>query len=274
MNNIKEIKSSDGYTLKYYVWNNDAAKDVIFLIHGFMSHSMWLKPQMEALNNLGYKVVGIERRGAGINRENLGDAPSAQQLLDDHEIVINEESEGKNIYIIGWCLGAVIAINYVHSTKKQIKGIILSAPSIFPQESLIKRAIEIGAHPIGEYSEKELPLAIQESDFTQGPLLYSFILKDENRIKSISSRFYEIQKKMSQSAWVKVSTKKVNTPMLVILAKRDLVVDNKRTEDVFSSLRNCHIEYIDAGHGIQFEKGEEFVEVISSWLNKLEKSEI
>jgi alpha-beta hydrolase superfamily lysophospholipase len=264
---IRTIDASDGYPLQYYVWGAKQKDRAIFLLHGFMSHSLWLESQLKALGSSGFKVVGIERRGAGINRRDLGDAPSAQQLLEDIDLIIAREATDMSVYVFGWCLGGVIALNYLHFTKKAIEGLILSTPSIFPQEALIERAKQMGAHPTGDYSGTDLPLAIQEDDFTRGPMLADFILRDELRTKRISVRFYEIQKKMAQSAWAKLSARKVPVPVLLIIAEKDVVVDNRRTISAFSAIENCVIRRINAEHGIQFEKGDELTQTITEWLS-------
>ena len=268
MRQIREIQASDGYPLRYYVWDAPEAAHVVFFIHGFMSHTLWVQPQLNTLRRLGYKVVGIERRGAGINRLHLGDAPSAQQLLDDHELVIACEGKEKKIHIWGWCLGGVIALNYISHTKQHLTSLMLAAPSIFPQEHLVERAKRIGAHPVGPCTAVELPLAICEEDFTKGPQLKSFILKDTLRTNRVSYRFYEIQRKLSQAAWVSALKGTLQLPTLLILGSQDVIVDNVRTESVFKPLRACQITHIDAGHGIQFEKGDELTTALTNWLDR------
>jgi alpha-beta hydrolase superfamily lysophospholipase len=269
MYEIRDITATDGYKLQYYVWgDNDVNDSVVFYIPGYMSHTLWQEPQLQELAKQGYKVVGIDRRGGGINNHGeAGDAPSIDQLLEDHDTIINREAGGGPMHIWGWCLGGVFAINYICRAQNKINSLLLTTPSIFPQEHLVKRALKIGAHPIDENIEKELPLAIKEDDFTKGAALYDFILKDKKRTKRITSRFYRIQKLMCQYAWVKVQGKSLKIPTRLILAKRDVIVNNEMTENVFKSLENCEIHYIDTEHGIQFENSPVLMDSVCSWLN-------
>lgn len=271
MYKIRDIVASDGYQLKYYVWNGKGANGAVFYIPGYMSHTLWQEPQLEALSEAGYKVVGIDRRGGGINQKNSGDVPSVEQLLDDHEIIVTREGLNSNKHIWGWCLGGVIAINFAFHTSNKINSLVLSAPSIFPQQHLVERAAKMGAHPEDENIETYLPLAIQEDDFTKGPALRNFILKDEKRTKKITSRFYRIQKKMCQYAWLKIQGKKLDIPTKLILADKDIVVDNQWTHKIFSPLENCKIQFMDTDHGIQFEKGQELSDSVISWLDRQSK---
>lgn len=269
MYEIRDMVATDGYKLQYYVWGDNAVNEgVVFYLPGFMSHTLWQESQLEALAERGYKVVGIDRRGSGINNYGkAGDAPSIEQLLEDHDIIIDREAKGGPRHIWGWCLGGVFAINYVCWAHSKIDSLLLAAPSIFPQEHLAERALRLGAHPTDENLESEMPIAIIEDDFTRGPALHNFILKDKKRIKRITYRFYLIRKQMCQYAWIKVQGKKLKIPTRLILAGRDVIVDNDMTEKIFKPLKNCEIQYIDAGHGIQFDNTEALMDSVWTWLN-------
>ncbi len=273
MYEIKEIIASDGYQLKYYLWNNQGNKGVVFYIPGYMSHTLWQEPQLEALSSIGYKVVGMDRRGGGINQNNAGDAPSIKQLLDDHEIIVTREGNTNGNHIWGWCLGGVIAINFVFHTRNVIDSLVLSAPSIFPQTHLIERATKMGAHPEDDSVGIDLPLAIQENDFTTGPALEGFILKDELRTKKITYRFYQIQKKMCQYAWMKIQGERLKIPTVLILAKKDVIVDNQLTQQIFLSLENCKTVFVDTEHGIHFENPKALLDIVFYWLAEHQTSE-
>jgi pimeloyl-ACP methyl ester carboxylesterase len=211
-------------------------------------------------------VVGIDLRGCGCNKGTTEEVTSMEQLLDDLERVVKREATGR-VHMWGWCLGGVMAINLYFHSPGLVESLVLSAPSIFPQRHLVERAAQMGAHPADETVEGVLPLAIQEGDFTKGPALEEFILRDDKRRKTTTVCFYRIQKKLCQYAWFKVQAKKLEAPVFLILAARDVVVDNAWTEKIFSPLKNCRIKVIDSEHGIQFERGAELAESVSSWLS-------
>lgn len=267
MRQIEEVLASDGYPLRYYVWDVPDATEVVFFVHGVMSHSLWAGSQLESICTSGRKVVGIERRGAGINTLDIGDAPSVQQLLEDIDLVVAREAGGRASHIWGWCLGGVIALNFARYTRRHLSSLILAAPSIFPTDTVVERERTISAGLTGPSPGEELPLAVHEDDFTDGPQLKSFILKDELRLRSTTARFYEIQKKLSQAAMVSLMRRDLQLPTILILGAGDTVVDNVKTQEVFSRLPDCRTIYLDARHGIQFERGAELTQTILDWLS-------
>ena len=237
-----------------------------------MSNVLWQEMQLETLSSSGYKVVGIDLRGCGCNEETTEEVTSIEQLLDDLERIVKREATGRTVHLWGWCLGGVIAINLHFHSPSLVQSLVLSAPSIFPQRHLVERAAQMGAHPQDETVETILPLAIHEDDFTKSPALEEFILKDDKRRKTTTSCFYRIQKKMCQYAWFKVQAKKLEAPVYLILAARDVVVDNEWTQRIFSPLENCQIKMIESEHGIQFERAAELSESLSWWFSRYDGS--
>ena len=76
--------ASDGYRWKYRrICGRRRVKGEIVFLHGIQSHAGWYEYSCTRFSQAGYQVSFLDRRGAGMNEESRGDAPSFRRLLDD-----------------------------------------------------------------------------------------------------------------------------------------------------------------------------------------------
>ena len=71
---LGQIRTRDGKSLSFRKWSG--AADVIIFLHGVESNSGWFTPFASRLNEKGFTLYGLDRRGSGLNRENRGDISS------------------------------------------------------------------------------------------------------------------------------------------------------------------------------------------------------
>ena len=82
--NIEEFPASDGYRWRYrWYLPPGIPRAHVACIHGIQSHGGWYEHSCQRLCEAGYSVCSLDRRGAGLNQEARGDAPSFRRLLDD-----------------------------------------------------------------------------------------------------------------------------------------------------------------------------------------------
>lgn len=274
---VFSVMAADGYCLRYRVWPGVQPRATMVLLHGVMSHSEWLAPLAVRLASTGLNVIGADRRGSGLNRTDRGDAPSRQQLTADlHEIIKAQRVAEQPLYLLGWCWGAVLAINAALEFGPQIAGLALVAPGIFPSEIVRRRLRQqwgrLNKSPRAP-GRGYVDNPVTEEMFTDGPWLDNFIRKDKTRIRSITPRFLGIMMKMGTVATTRFS--ELKHPMLVLLASRDEAVDNVRTLTAFGNLSNkslC-ITICEARHGMQFEIPDELTSHIDSWVQRVQRED-
>ncbi len=274
---VLSVVATDGYCLRYRVWPGVRPRATMVLLHGVMSHSEWLAPLAVRLASTGLKVIGTDRRGSGLNRTDRGDAPSRQQLTADlHEIIKAQRVADQPLYLLGWCWGAVLAINAALEFGPEIAGLALVAPGLFPSEIVRRRLrqqwgrLDRSPHARGRGCVDN---PVTEEMFTDGPWLDNFIRKDKTRIQSITPRFLGILMKMGTVATTRLS--ELKHPILVLLASRDEAVDNDRTLTAFGNLSNkslC-ITICDARHGMQFEIPDELTIHVDSWVQRVQQED-
>lgn len=265
----RQVVCADGYRLRYLTWTPEGApRATLVLLNGIMSHAGWFQPLAPGLVRAGLKLVGADRRGTGLNEEGRGDAPSAKALVDDVKAILDAERvAGAPLHLVGWCWGAVLAINVAAEHEGSFASLALLAPGLYPTEALLARMRE--QEEIRRSSPPETPCLespIREEMFTTGPHLAGFIAKDERRTRLFSPRFHGVMAKMAMGATLRLG--QLGLPMLVVLADADLATDNARTARAFERLQRADvsIEHVQSAHGVQFDAPEELARLLLSWV--------
>jgi alpha-beta hydrolase superfamily lysophospholipase len=274
-NVVASIAALDGYPLQYRVWppgGPRALRGDLVLLNGVMSHSEWFEAIASPLARNGFKVIGADRRGSGSNLADRGDAPSALALVDDVlRIVESERTQGRPLYLVGWCWGAVLALN-VAVRAKGLSGLGLLAPGLFLTERIQQR-MSAQQKVAADRSERDqcLENPISEEMFTQGPCLQSFILRDDLRLRSFTPRFHGIMVRMGLNALRCIP--QLVLPTLLVLADRDEATDNERTLRAFQNVGKDRLTVVGcrASHGIQFDAPDELLTSLLAWINAAER---
>jgi alpha-beta hydrolase superfamily lysophospholipase len=257
---LAALRAADGHELVYRVWTPEpagAARATLVLFNGIMSHSLWFWPLAPALLRAGFKLVGADRRGSGFDAVARGDAPSGKALVDDaRAIIARERVPGAPVHLVGWCWGAVLAINVAAEMPGELASLILLAPGLYPTAELKRRmAAQETAARTAAAAEGDpcLESPISEDMFTSGPAREGFVMQDANRLALFTPRFHAIMGKLGMGTRLKLP--KLDLPMLVVLASDDAATDNAETEQGFAKLTagRAAVRTIDGAHGLQFD---------------------
>ena len=266
-----QVIAADGYSISYRVWPSEGTEEraVVLLLNGMMSHSGWFFPILERLGGAGFKMVGADRRGSGPNREGLGDTPSARILLDDVVRILDAESVGaKNVFVLGWCWGAVLAVNLAADFPRRFRGLILAAPGLFPTAGVSEAmAAELeGARACPE-DEPVLASPIADEMFTSGKHLAGFIKNDTARVTHFTRRFQRAMVQLGLRARSKLS--RLELPVSLLLGEWDRATDNAATVAAFERMASPpEIHTLPGAHGIHFDASEEFAQHIIDFVTR------
>lgn len=268
---IRTVESQDGYRLQFRVW---PAKGLpvatMVLLSGMMSHSGWFRELSGVLATSQINVVGADRRGSGLNQQDRGDAHSREVLLSDLRRIIDHEESGVPMYLLGWCWGAVLAVNAVLEFGDRFRGLALLAPALFPSPQ-IKRAMiqaELEAREQTPAASHMLSSPIKEEMFTDNPKFRGLIAQDVLAVREFTPQFVQVSRQMQLIAAARLA--QLTLPVLLLLAARDQVVDNKTTLARFQKLRSAAVTSatLPASHGMQFEAPREISSNINNWLTR------
>ena len=264
----KTVLCADGYLLQYRTWTpNGVPCATIILVNGIMSHSGWFQPLAESLLLAGFKLIGADRRGTGLNLEARGDAPDAKTLIDDLKCVIeSEDTKGVPLHLVGWCWGAVLAINFAAEHESLLRSLVLLTPGLYPTD-----LVKANMRSQEQIRKSSLPTApclespIAETMFTDGPFLESFIANDVQRTKYFTPRFYNVMVKMGMGASIRLM--QIHLPLLLVLADADQATDNIQTMRAFEQIKQpFKLVTLYSAHGIQFDAPEHLSHILASWI--------
>ena len=253
---IEHTEGSGGHRLTYRVWRPEGeSRGSVVLLNGIMSHSGWFFPLVDPLVAAGLTVIGADRRGSGLDEVGRGDAPSAQAIVEDALAVIDATTPpGRPLYLVGWCWGTVLALNLVRPLGERLTGFVMVAPGLFPSAAVSEAAAKHEAQAEGAAEDEPAILTpIAEEMFTQGPYLDGFVRTEPRRLRRITPRFRQHMTKLSMGALARL--RRLDLPVLVLLADGDLATDNDAVEKALAKLPPERVtkRATPSGHGMQFD---------------------
>lgn len=258
------IESADGYKLHCQYWQASQPEALVILQHGVVSHSGWLAKVCLGLQCHGISCLAVDRRGAGQNQQDKGDAPSGAALFDDIDAALEWcRSADLPIHACGFCWGANYWVNYLAQRELDCRSVALIAPSLFPSALITDQDFNVGDSATAD----QVPLIPIEC-FTDGPDFCDLIEPDPLRLRLVSTRLNRIMSEFSQAVWMKLL--RLKAPLFVALATNDEVVDNEATAKVVKRFNNAPTKLVllSGKHGIQFDACDDLVEHLSDWIKK------
>jgi acylglycerol lipase len=273
--------ASDGYRLQARHWapEQPQPRGWIVALHGIQSHSGWYGRSSRALSRAGYDVTFLDRRGSGLNRLARGYAVHQDRLINDVRTVLQEVCRHRDqltpeapVILLGVSWGGRLAAAASLRMPELIHGTALLYPGIIPRrkvtrwESFVLNLVE--GRGWGGVS-REIPLN-DPALFTADPDWQDFIRRDELALQRVSVSFILAGLALSQE--VLDNTAKWTTPVLLMLAGQDQIIDNQATRQLFQQWPTTEkqlIEYPDARHTLEFEPPTcPFIDDLLAWLSQ------
>jgi alpha-beta hydrolase superfamily lysophospholipase len=239
----------------------------LVILHGIQSHSGWYRRTCGELAAAGYGVSFLDRRGAGVNDRDRGDAPSFRQLLDDiAEFIVTLP---RPRFLIGISWGGKLAVGMQRRHPGLTDGTVLIAPGLCPlvRSPFVERLGIIASRLVTP--KRRMPIPLNEPDlFTSNPERQEFIRTDPLALHDATARLLFESGRMDVYLWF--AARHVTTPTLLLLAEKDRIIDNARTRrfvERFQCADRTVIEYPGAHHTLEFEPGgPPFIQDLLRWL--------
>jgi alpha-beta hydrolase superfamily lysophospholipase len=269
---IEEHQASDGYRWRYrrYV-SAEPIKARVIGIHGIQSHGGWYEKSCQYLSEAGFQVCFLDRRGAGMNQESRGDAPSFRRLLDDLAEFLQAETQGQRchipIFIMAISWGGKLAAALERRHPGLVDGLALLCPGFFSKvRPPIGQRLRIVAARL--FSPGKLfPVPLNDPElFTANPRWQKFIQEDALGLRQATARL--LIESVRLSVYVRMTS--LGIPVLLLLAENDRIIDNAPTRRFvanFPSTDKKIIEYSGAHHTLEFEPNTEvYLRDLQNWL--------
>lgn len=270
---------ADAPALRYRVWPEPSSppRATLAVLSGVMSNTAWFRPVAERWQAMGHRVVGLERRGSGLNHhtarpeheraQGLEDAPSAEALVSDalRQVEAGRAAE-RPLVLVGWCWGAILAVHVAQRLGPAVSGLALLTPGLFPSAMLLGRMRALADQARGLPPEiPALPSPITDEMFTSGPALDGFVRRDDARWRRFSPRFLDASTKLTVAARLRL--RKLALPMLVVLADDDVTTDNAAIAAEVARLAPDRVRTVSlpGAHGLQLESPDALAQHLDAW---------
>jgi acylglycerol lipase len=222
--------AKDGLKLYYQSWKpRSSARGALIVVHGLFEHCGRYRVLSERLARLGYAVYTSDLRGHGLTQGKRVWVKSFADYIDDLDMLASQvqtELPSTKIFILGHCMGSLIAIQYILRNPLVLSGLVVSAPllklpcSLTP--STLFKARMFGNLPL-------LSSRIRVSLFNEGGISRSQrVVKDylEDSLvfhQNVSARLGLAVLRQMRVLQVKLS--EISLPMLAMHGVSDLISD-------------------------------------------------
>ncbi len=266
------VTDSNGVQIPVRAFGEGHHRTPVVLAHGLQSHSGWFVQSGAFVDQCGFPLYALDRRGSGLSKEPHGDAKSYEEWSEDILTVakwaINRHST-ERVHVMGHCFGAIPAAVFACEHAEKVQSLILPTPGIYTHTDLKlgQKLYILWSKLTGTPHDIPVPLATEL--FSDLPEYQRFIEQDDLKLQfATSSLYWEVPK---ARRYIAKAEKELTVPTLMVLAGHDRVCDNAANRTFFNDLGSTEknlIEYDDAVHIIEFShERESFFSDLQSWLS-------
>lgn len=234
------IQNKDGLELYYQNWRpKSSARAIIVILHGIGGHSgqSTYTHLINHLVPLGYSVYGLDLRGHGQSQGRRGCIKNWEDFRSDLQILLTQikrnEPNNQSIFLLGQSLGGLLVLEYALHNRKEIHGVIASAPALSPPNlsPMLITLLKI-LSPI-------LPNLILNPKFdvtgvSRDPEEVQKLLDDPLTDPKISPRL--AVEFLSAIQWTQAHASELNLPLLLIHGAADPITPTIGSETFFKNV--------------------------------------
>jgi alpha-beta hydrolase superfamily lysophospholipase len=260
---IETVQAVDGYPLRYRSWQTGTSDTLVVTLHGVLTHSGWFSGLADSLLARGIHVIGHDRRGSGLNEQDRGDVDGPDRLLEDlGSVVAPQRQRYRTILYLGWCLGSTVALRFLLKRPELGEGLLLMSPDIYEchVNDKVRTVFSDPKWDTRVLPRLTVPIAVEV--YTDTEYLDGFIRPDKLKLKDFTPRFLRATMRLKES--LEENFAAFRKPSMLILAGRDRIIDNARTEELYRHIGSSASEVVvlDCNHGIMFEAQEPLANLI------------
>ncbi len=256
--------------VRVFETTNSLRAKVVFL-HGVTSHGGWYTRSCQHLACAGFEAHFLDRRGSGLNRQQPGDVDRWQTWLDDVAIYLARIRGAQPVVLCGISWGGKLAAAVARRDPGLMRGLALLCPGLYsPYEpGLLKRSL-LKVPPTDRMQQRRVRIPLRRPAlFTDTPLWLDFVARDPLAIREITWRAARADRRLTRYA--RQAAPRLHMPLLVMLAGRDRIINNRRTAAYFrrcAAVQRTLIEYPNAAHTLEFEPDPvPYFQDLTNWID-------
>jgi alpha-beta hydrolase superfamily lysophospholipase len=268
---IDFYEAADGRRLAVRVWDTAGLPRarVVFL-HGISSHGGWYTRSTSHLAEAGFEVHFLDRRGSGLNTDGSGDVDRWQSWVDDVAAYLEPLGRAKPTVLCGISWGGKQAAAVARRHPGLVDGLGLICPGIYsPHEPGLAKRLVLATPMPGRLQRRRLKIPLRRPElFTDTLTWREFIARDPLTLRAVTWRFARESWRLTRYA--RQSAAFLHMPLVVMLAGRDRIVNNRRTRIFFAATaaeKRTLIEYPNATHTLEFEsEPSQYFRDLAEWI--------
>lgn len=124
-----------GIEIFFQQWEVANPKAILVIVHGLGEHSGRYGNLIDALQNKGIAIFGLDHRGFGRSGGKRGHVDSFMDYIYDLKIFVNmirDKYPNKPVIMLGHSMGGVLALKYALTHAEDLDALILSSPGLVP----------------------------------------------------------------------------------------------------------------------------------------------
>ena len=253
------------------VWNAPAAPRArVVFVHGITSHGGWYSRSCEHLADAGFDAHFLDRRGSGLNSESPGDVDRWTTWIDDMAAYLEQLPKPRHVSLCGISWGGKLATAVARRHPGLVQSLGLICPGLYsPYDPGVLKRSALAARRPARLQQRRVRIPLDRPElFTDTPERRDFIARDPLTLRRVTWRFAREDRQLTKCA--RAAAPYLHMPMLLMLAGRDRIVDNRRTRAFFNRTRSrlrTQIEYPNAAHTLEFEPDPEpYLADLTRWV--------
>lgn len=259
---------------KAYLAPRASSELALVYLHGIESHADWFDRAARLLQEKGFDVFCLDRRGSGINRENRGlpsgHAESMEQLLIDVDAFMQPLGmHYERIVLVGLSWGGKLALGYALEHPDTADGLILITPGLATLVD-VSAWTKLGILVTSRLAPRtQFAVPIEPPMFTTTPSHLSYIRSDPLRLTAASAGFFMTSRALDR--YVERGIPGNRLPVLLFLAGRDRIIDNDGVLAMLRRSKGAELEvrdYPEQTHSIQFDAPGQMTGDIDRWIDQ------
>jgi uncharacterized protein (DUF362 family)/alpha-beta hydrolase superfamily lysophospholipase/Pyruvate/2-oxoacid:ferredoxin oxidoreductase delta subunit len=268
--NVIVFRGEDGREVRAAAWEPGPASDVFIYLNGLESNHAWFAATAEGLRAGGAAVLGLDRRGSGMN---AGLKPGCRAWLADIASCAAEARRrhpGARLHLVSLCFGAKLAAAFALRRGARLSSLVFISPGLATRVDL-KPGGKIAAFLATVFSPgKTFPSPVaDDSWFTEREEGLRFIASDPLRRRRIPAGDFVRGRRLD--ARLRLARRRFGIPCLVLFAERDRVVDKGVSRARLLRLARTpplFVEYPGTAHCLPFEPGAPLSRDIGRWIGE------
>lgn len=257
--------SYDGRIISYYAYRNPKAKGCIVISHGFCEFGEKYNEVIYYFLQAGYSVYLPEHRGHSYSEQMTPDRDKVhimdfEDYVRDFHCFLTEIVREQKKFLFAHSMGGAVAVRYLEEYPGSFEGAVLSAPMLRIKTGKCPRLFAEWIADWFVFTGRETRYAAGQSGFDfKADFAGSGCLSEERyryvfdrRLANFNYRTYgatygwlravlKAEKKINK----KKNLERINTPVLIFLAGREHMVDNRAAVEFVNQVSRSAMVYME-----------------------------